>query len=112
MSESPGRNPFRFSIAWLMFWTLVCAALAGAVRMFLDLGSTGFDCLLVFTAFVIWLSVTGIAMWWRVYAPRRWAKVEAQRGEMARLVRQRREELSREAEEDADPPRPPGSSGV
>jgi hypothetical protein len=105
MADTPDRSPFRFSLAWLMFWTLVCAALAGTVRMFLDRGAAGFECLIFFAIFTAWLAVTGLAMWHRVFARHRWKKVDAQRKELANLVRARREDVRRQAEEDKEPRR-------
>lgn len=105
MADTPDRSPFRFSLAWLLFWTLVCAAMAGTVRMFLDRGAAGFECLLFFAAFVTWLGVTGLMMWHRVFARRRWQKVDAQRKELANLVRERRGEVRRQTEENQEPRR-------
>jgi hypothetical protein len=107
VTDLSDRNRFRFSIAWLMFWTLVCAALAWTARMLLDLGSAGQDYLLMFAAFVVWIAVLGLWMWWRIYARRGWAKVAVQRKELANLVRQRRAELDSRAEDPVDRPRPP-----
>lgn len=105
MANTPDRSPFRFSLAWLLFWTLICAALAGAVRMFLDLGADGVEYLMLFAVFFAWLGFTGFWMWRRVFARRRWAKVDAQRTELANLVRERREEVRRREEESKQPRR-------
>ena len=105
MADTPDRSPFRFSLAWLMFWTLICAALAGTVRMFLDRGAAGFNYLILFALFVVWLGVLGLTMWYRVFARHRWKKVDAQRKVLAKLVRERREEVRRRDEESQEPRR-------
>jgi hypothetical protein len=81
---------FQFNLITLVFWTTVCAAGAGIVKMFLDRGHRGVDYLLAYAAVGSWLAVTWIAILLRVYAPRRWEKARARRRELEEFVRSRR----------------------
>jgi hypothetical protein len=105
----PPRDRFQFSLAWLLFWTTVCAILAGFARLVLAQGDRGFDLLLIFTAVGIWLAVTSIAVWHRIFARHRWKRVFAHRRELETLVRSRRAAMKDTLKDvdDNPPPNPP-----
>jgi hypothetical protein len=85
-----------------MFWTLVTAAIAWTVRVLLDRGAEGWECLLFLSLLIVWLGATGISIWRRVYGQRQWNKVAERRSELARLIRERRQQMQ------SDDPREPG----
>jgi len=79
----------QFSLAWLIFWTLICAVGAGIARLFVERGQAGIDYLVVVVAIAIWLGVTWLAMLHRVFSKRRWARVTARRRELETWSRER-----------------------
>lgn len=89
LRETRPERPRQFSLAWLIFWTVICAAGAAIVRLFVERGETGIDYLVIACALAIWLGVTWLAIWRRVFSKRRWAKVRAHRRELEDWSRQR-----------------------
>jgi len=92
MSQSTRKRAFQFSLAWLVFWTFVCALGAGVARSFVESGQDGWDYLICFAALAFWLVMTFVAVYLRIFLQRRWDRSAAMRDELELLVKQRRAE--------------------
>ena len=92
MNQSIRNRAFQFSLAWLVFWTFVCALAAGVARSFVESGENGWDYLICFAAIVVWLVMTCVAIYLRIFLQRRWDRSAAMRDELELLVKQRRAE--------------------
>ena len=92
MATSTRSRAFQFSLAWLVFWTFVCALAAGVARAFVESGEQGWDYLICFSALAVWLAMTFVAIYLRIFLQRRWNKSAAMREELEFLVKQRRAE--------------------
>ena len=106
MSTSTGRRAFQFNLAWLIFWTFVCAIVAGVARAFVESGEEGREYLIVFSALGVWLGTTFVAIYLRVFLQRRWSRSAAMRQELAQLVQERREEHAQVRGESTSSPSP------
>jgi cytochrome b561 len=93
MNPSTRNRAFQFSLAWLVFWTFVCALAAGIARSFIESGQDGLDILTCFVALGVWLAMTFVAIYLRIFLQRRWDRAAAMRDELEQLVKQRRAEL-------------------
>jgi hypothetical protein len=92
MSQSTRNRAFQFSLAWLVFWTFVCALAAGVARSFVESGEDGWDYLICFAALAFWLVMTFVAIYLRIFLQRRWDRSAAMRDDLELLVKQRRAE--------------------
>jgi hypothetical protein len=92
MTPSTRQRAFQFSLAWLVFWTFICALAAGIARSFIDSGEHGWDYFICFSALGVWLAMTFVAIYLRIFLQRRWSKSAAMRDELERLVKERRTE--------------------
>jgi hypothetical protein len=106
MATSTRSRAFQFSLAWLVFWTFVCAIAAGVARALVESGEEGWDYLIVFSALGVWLAMTFVAIYLRVFLQRRWNRSAAMREELEQLVKQRREEHTSARDEPTSSPSP------
>ena len=98
MNPSTRHRAFQFSLAWLVFWTFVCALAAGLARSFIASGQEGLAYLICFASLGIWLGATFVVIYLTIFLQRRWNQSAAMRDELELLVKQRRDQ--REAESD------------
>jgi len=91
MPEVQPSHRFQFSLAWLIFCTVVCASVTAVARQLVLRGDDGIGYLVLFGAVAIWLSVFGLAAYRRVFNARRWQKAREKRAAMQALVRDYRE---------------------
>ena len=106
MAISTRNRALQFSLAWLVFWTFVCALAAGVARSFVESGKEGWDYLICFTALGVWLGMTLVAVYLRIFLQRRWNRSAAMRDELERLVKQRRAEREEAKEQATSSPSP------
>jgi hypothetical protein len=92
MAQTMRNRALQFSLAWLVFWTFVCAVAAGIARSFLAGGQEGLAYLLCFAALGIWLLATFVVIYLTIFLQRRWNQSAAMRDELEGLVKQRRAE--------------------
>jgi hypothetical protein len=113
MTPSTQQRAFQFSLAWLVFWTFICALAAGIARSFIDSGEHGWDYFICFAALGVWLAMTFVAIYLRIFLQRRWSKSAAMRDELERLVKERRTECQTASDqgptERASSDRPPSN---
>jgi len=106
MSQSTRSRAFQFSLAWLVFWTFVCALAAGVARSFVESGEDGWDYLICFAALGVWLVMTFVAIYLRIFLQRRWDRSAAMRDELELLVKQRRAEREGASDQPTSSPAP------
>jgi hypothetical protein len=92
MAPSIRNRALQFSLAWLVFWTFVCALAAGIARSFIENGKEGWDNFVCFAALGVWLAMTFVAIYLRIFLQRRWSKSAAMRDELELLVKEKRAE--------------------
>ena len=98
MSTNTRKRAFQFSLAWLIFWTFVCALAVGIGRSMVEHGEEGWDNLLLFGTLTVWLMSIFVAVYLRIFLQRRWDRSAAMRQELERLV------SDHKAQRDADRP--------
>ena len=108
MATSIRSRAFQCSLAWLVFWTFVCALAAGVARSFVESGEEGWDYLICFTALGVWLVMTFVAIYLRIFLQRRWSRSAAMRDELELMVKQHRAEQK----EASQKPTPSASSSA
>ncbi len=106
MTNSTRNRAFQFSLAWLVFWTFVCALAAGVARSFVESGEEGWDYLICFAALGVWLGITFVAIYLRIFLQRRWNRSAAMRDELELLVKQRRAEREEATKQTTSSPSP------
>jgi len=106
MSASTSNKALQFSLAWLLFWTLVCAVLAGITRAFADRGPRGLETIATLAILGLWLGTTFAAIYLRIFLQRRWNRSAAMRQELEQLVKQRRKEQAQSRGESISSPSP------
>jgi hypothetical protein len=106
MPASTRRRVFQFSLAWLVFWTFVCALAAGIARALVESGEEGWDYLICFAALGVWLAMTFVAIYLRIFLQRRWDRAAEMRSELVLLIKQRRAEREQAGREPTSSPSP------
>jgi hypothetical protein len=106
MNQSTRKRAFQFSLAWLVFWTFVCALAAGVARSFVESGEDGWDYLICFAALGVWLVMTFVAIYLRIFLQRLWDRSAAMRDELELLVKQRRAEREGAIDQPTSSPAP------
>ena len=61
MTPTNRNRAFQFSLAWLVFWTFVCAIVAAIARLFIESGKEGWGYFLCFAALGLWLAAPWLA---------------------------------------------------
>ncbi|MCI0360546.1 MAG: hypothetical protein L0211_18875 [Planctomycetaceae bacterium] len=106
MTSTSRNRAFQFSLAWLVFWTFVCAVVAGTARSFIESGEQEWDYLVCFAALGVWLAMTFVAIYLRIFLQRRWSKSAAMRDELELLVKERRAERQPTSDRPTSSPSP------
>jgi hypothetical protein len=106
MNQSIRNRAFQFSLAWLVFWTFVCALAAGLARLFIESGQEGQETLICFAALGVWLAMTFVAIYLRIFLQRRWDRAAAMRNELELLVKHRRAEGEGPSDQATSSPEP------